>query len=247
MQTLGSVLLWIWVAVWGTVLFLLGIVAFLVANPLVDPRRRAQGFIGHLWGRGILLMLPRIEVQFSGLERLQKGPFVVCANHQSVADIVVLVAAWAQFKFVVKDRFFRVPVLGQQLRLSGFIPTGSGASGESDRMLSHAAHWLALGCHVLVFPEGTRSRDGQLLRFRRGPFQLARRAGVPVLPVAILGTGDVLPKGAFRYNFRGKVEVRVLEPIDASGEPGPAAARARELIRLELETMRTPARVAVPT
>lgn len=231
-----SVLFWCWVGLSGSVLALLGMLLFLPFNPWVDPDRRVMEWVNSLWGRAIFAALPRLEIEVVGLERLAEGegPFLICPNHQSHADIPLMLKLLPQFKFVAKPSLFLVPLLGLQVRLAGYLPAGRGGEGEAQRVLARAQAWLARGRHILVFPEGTRSSDGRLQRFGQGPFALAARAGVRVLPVAISGSGRTLPKGSYVYAFRGKIRVEFLAPVPVTDTPRAAASQVRGLIEQAL-------------
>ncbi|HXN40435.1 MAG TPA: 1-acyl-sn-glycerol-3-phosphate acyltransferase [Myxococcaceae bacterium] len=228
-----SILLWAWVGLSCALLSLIGLILFVPFNPWTDPRREMMEFISRLWGKGIAYVLRGIAIRVTGRENLSAcpGPFVICSNHQSVADIPLLLAVLPPFKFIAKPALFWLPPLGLQLRISGYIPAAGGEPGGAERVLSQAQSWLRRGVHILVFPEGTRSRDGRILRFRQGAFALAQRAGVPVLPVAITGTRRVIPKGSFAFRFVGKVHVEILRPVGVDEDPKAVASRVRGLLQ----------------
>lgn len=232
-RLLLSVLVWTWIALWATVLVLLSAVLFIPFNPWTDPRRRVMDSMNKLWARGSFWAMPGIEIEVVGRERLREhpGPFVICSNHQSVADIPLMLAVLPPFKFIAKPPLFWVPILGLQLRLTGHIEAGRGEVGAAERVLTRSMAWLRRGANILVFPEGTRSRDDRVLRFGQGPFTLAQRAGVPVLPVGVSGTGEVIAKGRFLYRFTGRFRVEILEPVWVEGEPKAVASRVRSLIQ----------------
>ncbi|WP_158502456.1 1-acyl-sn-glycerol-3-phosphate acyltransferase [Vitiosangium sp. GDMCC 1.1324] len=237
MRLLLSVLVWTWIALWATVLVLLSVVLFIPFNPWTDPRRRVMDFMNRLWARGSFWAMPGIVIEVVGEERLREhpGPFVICSNHQSVADIPLMLAVLPPFKFIAKPPLFWVPILGLQLRLTGHIEAGRGEEGAAQRVLSRSMVWLQRGANILAFPEGTRSRDDRVLRFGQGPFALAQRAGVPVLPVSVSGTGEVIAKGRFLYRFVGRFRVEILEPVRVEGDPKAVASRVRSLIQEAVE------------
>ena len=254
MRHLWSVFLWSWIVLWGIILCVIGLVLFVPLNPWVDPRRHLWDFMGKMWGKGVLFMLPFIDVDLVGTENLGKGPYLICPNHTSIADTVVLLAVLPLFKFIGRGVIFHVPPLSLQARLAGYIRAGSGEEGDAERVLRETKRWLSLGSNVLVFPEGTRSKDGRTLRFRKGPLLLAQTAGVQILPVAVSGNHYIIPKGSFSYRFYGKVRVEVLPPMDATGELKDIAARARTAVQGALkpdylwqEAGPNPRATAVPT
>jgi 1-acyl-sn-glycerol-3-phosphate acyltransferase len=232
-QVFLSILLWAWVGLSGAVLSLMGLILFIPFNPWIDPRRKVMELISQLWGKGIIHVLRGIDYRVIGRENLSAcpGPFVICSNHQSVADIPLLLTALPPFKFIAKPPLFWIPPLGLQLRIAGYIRAAGGEPGAAERVLSQAQSWLRRGLHILVFPEGTRSRDGNILRFRQGAFALAQRAGVPVLPVAITGSRKVIPKGSFLFDFIGHMHVEILPPVSVDEDPKAVAARVRGLLQ----------------
>jgi 1-acyl-sn-glycerol-3-phosphate acyltransferase len=231
---IGSVLLWIWVWTLGTTLGLLSIILFIPFNPWTDPRRVVHHWLSQAWGRGVMWVLPGITIEARGYEHLLKGPVLLCPNHNSVSDIIMLLAAMPRFKFLAKTTNFWTPPIGWHLRLAGYIRAGTGDEADSPRVMRECLHWLKLGEHVLWFPEGTRSDDGAVKRFRKGPFAVAKQAGVPVVPVALTGTRQVIGKKSLRYHFRVRVQITLLEPFKVEGELKDAAQLCRERIAAQV-------------
>ncbi|HET8899564.1 MAG TPA: lysophospholipid acyltransferase family protein [Rhodanobacteraceae bacterium] len=144
-------------------------------------------------------------------------PCVLVANHQSEIDICALFRAVpVPLRFVLKQELARMPFLGWYTRAMGMLFIDRGHSREAARSLHHAAAMVRDGAVVCVFPEGTRSPSGRLGTFKGGAFQLAIEAGVPVVPVAIRGSGMVLPRGGFRVR-PGLIELRFGTPIATAG------------------------------
>lgn len=235
MRHLWSVFLWSFIVLWGLFLCVLGTVLFIPFNPWVDPKRSVWDYMGKAWGKGVLFMLPFIDVELVGAERLGKGPYLICPNHTSIADTVVLLAKLPLLKFVGRSALLGIPPLSIQARMAGYINASEGEVGGPERVLRETSLWLKRGCNVLVFPEGTRSKDGKVARFRKGPIMLAQAAGVKILPVAVSGNHYIIPKGSFSYRFYGKVRVEVLEPIECVGELKEVAAKARDAVRAALK------------
>lgn len=233
---IGSILLWFWVGLVGGTIAVVNAFVFLICNPLVDPGRRVVGNISRLWGILIMGVLPRVRVRVEGLEHLATGgPYVLCANHQSVSDIIMVLAYFPHMKFVAKDSLFRTPPICLNMRVSGYIPARIGQSDANQRVGADMKMWLKRGINVIVFAEGTRSPDGSILRFRQGPFAIAREAGVKVVPVAFHNTRSVLPKGSWIYRFNTNVLIRLLPPIEVALDPKETASRARQQVVEVLE------------
>lgn len=189
---------------------------FLVAGTalvcsLPDPRR--YGAFARFWGR-MGLALAGIRVAVNGTERLPAGPVIVMSNHQSNFDILALQGHFPRrLSWIAKEELFRIPVFGPSMRRGGYIPLDRGHGRKALKSIDEAAQQIRNGASVIIFPEGTRTRDGRLLPFKRGGFMLAARAGVPVVPVTLVGSFGVNPGGTCKlYPFR-QVEIRIGEPI----------------------------------
>jgi 1-acyl-sn-glycerol-3-phosphate acyltransferase len=143
------------------------------------------------------LPLVGVRVVVHGFERLPRGASIVMANHSSNLDPPVLIPLLpGRVVIYLKASLMKIPVLGYAMRLAGFIPVLRDGSVESAKAASAAAESaLEQGSCLVLFPEGTRSRDGSLLPFKRGPFILAMQSGAPVVPVSIVGATRLLPKG----------------------------------------------------
>ncbi len=237
MRVVSSIALWIWVWILGFFLATLAVLLFIPFNPLVDRRRRVMNWVNGLWGKGVMAALPLLRLEVHGLEQLRtaREPYLICANHNSVSDIIMILAAWPQLKFVTKRPIFFFPPLCINVRLAGYIQAAKGEEGGANRVLDECLRWLNRGCHVLVFPEGTRSEDGKTLRFRQGPFVMAQRAGVKILPLALSGTHRCIPKGSPWYDLRGKITLDFLAPITPSDGPKALASATRQQIQAALD------------
>ena len=160
--------------------------------------------------------------------------YVVVANHASTADPFLLSWLPWDMQWVAKEELFKLPVLGMLLRLSGDIPLRRG-EGESVRvMLSSCRHALRHGLSVMMFPEGTRSRDGGVRPFKDGAFRLAIEEGAPILPVAIAGTHRCMPKGSPWFG-RARAVARILEPIETRGMTLADLPAVRDGARAQIE------------
>lgn len=233
---IGSILLWLWVGLWGGLIALTNVFLFAIFNPLVDPGRKVVGNVSRFWGMVIFFVLPRVKVRVEGLEHLKSGgPYVLAANHQSTSDITLVLAFLPHMKFVAKDALFRLPPLCLNMRISGYIPARIGQPNANEKVGADMKKWLARGVSVIVFAEGTRSPDGKILRFRQGPFAIAREAGVKVVPVAFHNSRTIIPKNSWRYCFETDVLIRVLPPIEVGEDPKEAAALARQKVQEVLE------------
>jgi 1-acyl-sn-glycerol-3-phosphate acyltransferase len=155
-----------------------------------------------------------VRVVVHGLDRLPRGASIVMANHSSNLDPPVLIPLLpGRVVIYLKASLMRIPVLGYAMRLAGFIPVLRDGSLEGAKASSAAAkRELQRGSCLMLFPEGTRSRDGSLLPFKKGPFFLAMDSGVPVVPVSIVGATRLLPKGSLRLKS-GTITVTFHAPL----------------------------------
>jgi 1-acyl-sn-glycerol-3-phosphate acyltransferase len=174
-----------------------------------------------------------VRVVVHGMDRLPRGASIVMANHSSNLDPPVLIPLLpGRVVIYLKASLMRIPVLGYAMRLAGFIPVLRGGSVEAAKATSAAAQReLEQGSCLVLFPEGTRSPDGSLLPFKRGPFFLAMESGAPVVPVTIAGATRMLPKGSTRLRS-GTVTVTFhapLHPADYSDKEALMAAVRRAI------------------
>lgn len=158
--------------------------------------------------------LSGIRVVVSGRDRLDpRQTYIFMANHVSDVDPPVLIP-WLpnRTSVLVKKELFRIPVLGTAMRVAHLVPVDRHNRDAAVQSVRDAAEVMKQGLDMTIFPEGTRSRDGRLLPFKKGPFYLAMESGYPVVPVTILGTFEILPKGKF-FIRHGAAELVFHEPL----------------------------------
>jgi 1-acyl-sn-glycerol-3-phosphate acyltransferase len=163
------------------------------------------------------LWLAGVRVEVTGDETLRAcGNTVVMANHLSHLDAPVLFTVLPpDFKVVAKTELFKLPFLGSTFRIARFVEVDRRDPDQSRAAMRKSIEGLRSGDCFLVFPEGTRSGDGALGTFKKGGFLVGIEAGSRIVPVALTGTHELMPKGGFRIRS-GRVAVKVLEPVDAS-------------------------------
>ncbi len=184
---------------------------------IVDPSRDLAHGVARIWGRWILLA-GGIKVSVRGAENILRGrPQVFFCNHLSYFDICCLLAYLpVQYRWVAKEELFHIPLFGVAMRLGGYIPIDRSNARKAHRSMVTAVERVKAGTSIVIFPEGTRGQGRDLQAFKSGGAVLALRAQVPVVPVVILGTEKVLPRGTLRVG-KGAVEIRVGEPIPTEG------------------------------
>jgi 1-acyl-sn-glycerol-3-phosphate acyltransferase len=205
-----------------------------LGGSLFDSHGRWQHACARLWSR-LILKTSRIRVTVEGLEHAGRGrPMIFCVNHQSSMDIpVLLVNLPFQFRFIAKRSLFRYPFMGWHLRRSGHIAVARDRPGEARRSLDEAARKIREGYPVVVFPEGGRSRTGEILRFKSGAFRLAILSGVPVTPITLNGTRAVLKPESVHVR-PGHVEMIVHPPIPTEGLTGADVDDLAERVRNQI-------------
>ena len=204
-----------------------GVVSVLAA--LAGRRGHVQSRLARTWAKSVLTVCG-VKVRVSGGENVPAGPAVYAANHGSALDIpVVLGYLPADFRVIHKRSLYLVPVVGLHLYLAGHVGIDRGNPFRARRSLERAAERIRGGTSVVVFPEGTRSRDEAVRGFKRGSFVLASKAEVPVVPLSLVGVKRVVPGGLIGLR-PGTVELRVHPALSTSGRPAKdAAALAAEV------------------
>ncbi len=182
-----------------------------------DASGDSQHRIARVWAR-MLLAVSFIHVRAEGVEKLDpKGAYVFVANHGSFMDIPALLAVLPQqFRFFARLGLFKIPFLGTHLKRAGHLPVDHSSPRASLKSMMEAARIISgRGISVFNFPEGGRSLAG-LRDFKEGPAYIAIKAGVPVVPVALVGLRELLPMGSGHIKS-GNVVVRVGDPIPTTG------------------------------
>jgi len=210
---------------------------------LLRAPRGLHDWVHRSWSR-TLLAAAGVEVRLEGEEHLRAdGAQVLACNHQSMFDILAVMAAVpASVRFVAKSELASIPVFAGAMRSSGhvFIDRTNPRHAIS-QMRGFGGRMRREGLSVVVFPEGTRSPDGRLRRFKRAPFLLAIEADAPVVPVAVDGGAGVLPKGE-PWARPGRMDLRVGEALSTqgleAGDRGGLARRAHDRVETLLEEIR---------
>jgi 1-acyl-sn-glycerol-3-phosphate acyltransferase len=212
--TVYNLLYWPYLLSSCAVLFVPALLLFLVT--FWDPRRRALLLYTSRWGAHYLSRAPYAGVSVRGKDKLRGiGACVYVSNHQSMVDILAAFATHLPYMWISKKENFYVPFLGWNMWLSGYVPLKRGRLRSILGMVRLSLKKLSAGNSLFVFPEGTRSLDGNLRTFHRGAFWLAARNRVPIVPIVIEGTDRILPKGSFHIAPQ-PVVVSILDPVDPS-------------------------------
>ena len=188
---LHSILISVWTIV-ATAFF--GLIA--IACSFFSKTGNSVHQVARLWGKSIM-WVSGLRVQVAGAEYLQSiSACIFMSNHQSNFDIPVLLSQLpCQFRWLAKAELFKIPIFGRGMRGAGYISIDRSDRASAFQSLTRAADTIRSGTSVLIFPEGTRSIDGRLQSFKKGGFVMAVDAQVPIVPIVIQGTQEIMPKG----------------------------------------------------
>ena len=216
MRTILSVWAWFLVGVVVVIDLPLVFLVWVVTTPF-DKGRYWPGFVFrrlcvvHQW------LNPLWQFRTSGLKvHDPRRPYVVVSNHESFADMFLISHLPWEMKWMSKEAFFKFPLVGWLMRMSGDIKLIRGSKQSIVSAMKGAKDRLDQRVSVMIFPEGTRTLDGSLGEFKDGAFRLAIESQVPILPLAVVGTREAMPKGDWRFGITS-AEVRVLDPIETTG------------------------------
>jgi 1-acyl-sn-glycerol-3-phosphate acyltransferase len=220
---------------------MVGVLPFAAASRLrhrKDPVPRMAGRWVRRLGTTSSALTPlwKFSVEGEAPADIDHKSYIVVANHESQADPFLLSHLPWDMRWVAKEELFRPPVSGWLMRLGGDIPLRRGKRDSIKEMFDACKYTLANGLSVMIFPEGTRSRDGALLPFKSGAFQLAMETGRPILPIALAGTRRCRPKGSLWFG-EAKAIAKVLKPLDPADFQGSKGMeRLRDAARASIVT-----------
>ena len=215
MRMISSLLFWSFLLCSSILLFPIAVLLWILTAAF-DRRRFLLHRFTSFWASLYTWFNPTWPVRIVGRDRLHRdGPAVIVANHLSLVDILVLFRLNTHFKWVSKQENFRVPLIGWNMTLCGYIPLRRGNASSVRAMMRECDRALSEGSSIIMFPEGTRSGTGRLRSFKPGAFQIAERNRVPIQPIVVRGTAEVLPKRGFVLQGRHPISIEVLDPISA--------------------------------
>lgn len=227
--------IWTWLVLGLAILIWLPVMAVVraVTAPF-DP--------GRYWVGRVFRQIARVTVRANPLWRFRtsgpapanpRRPYVVVSNHESFTDILLISLLPWEMKWMSKIEIFRLPVLGWDMRLAGDIPVDRGERRSAVTALLRSREVLGKKVSVMIFPEGTRTLDGEMLPFKDGAFRLAVDCGVPILPLALVGTRTALRKHDWRFG-KAIAEVRVLDAVETTGLTAKDVPELRERVRQQI-------------
>lgn len=209
LKLLANLIFWPSTLVFFTFWLSLCAIVWLIALPF-DYERRAFRVTLHTWCWLYMKLCPFWRYTIEGRENLPQGACVYVANHQSLMDISVLLGLNKRFKWVAKKELFSRPFVGWLLFFGRDIKLDRASLRDASRMIASCLHWLQRGVGIMIFPEGHRSST--VGRFKRGAFQVAQEAQVPIVPIAVSGPAQAI-KGYFVEPNRTPIRIQILSPI----------------------------------
>jgi 1-acyl-sn-glycerol-3-phosphate acyltransferase len=242
MDNIKSAFVWIMGLIYMGVMFPLTFLIWLLVLPF-DRHRTVTHWILVYQAYILSYLIPVWKIDISGRDKAVRGTtYVIISNHQSILDILLMNSLRYKYKWISKIENTRVPVLGWYLRMAGYITVNRGNEESKTEMLDKSFSCLKNGISIMIFPEGTRSVNSEIGFFKRGAFQLAIQADVPILPVIIDGTAGILPKHGLKFGSGYKVNIRVMDPVFPSAfvtdDPDLLAARFNHMMKEELIELR---------
>ena len=229
-RLIGSLFL-TYVALSSVVFFLCALVIWAVTRPFDRNLFHLNRFTAW-WALLYVKSMPAWRLNTAGFDMIDhQQPYIIVSNHQSMLDILAGFALPIPFKWVAKAELFRIPLMGWNMALNGYIRIFRGEMRGTREMLRRCEKTLQQGNSVFIFPEGSRSPDGVLRHFKPGAFALASKLGLPVLPVVIAGTAAALPKHSLSFHGRQQITVRVLPPMQALTDQGETPASFAERVQ----------------
>jgi 1-acyl-sn-glycerol-3-phosphate acyltransferase len=245
LRAAGSALFWIFMTLSSVAMFPVALLCWALTLPF-DRRKVILHRLTCFWASLYTWLNPAWPVVVVGREKIDPNEtYVMVANHQSLLDIFVLFRLFRHFKWVSKIENFRIPFIGWNMYLNGYIQLKRGDHSSVAVMLRTCRENLAAGNSIMMFPEGTRSPTGKLRGFKPGAFDLAKDAKRPLLPIVVHGTASALPKRGAILQGRHRIMIEVLDPIAyptfADVEAEDFMLRVRQLIGDHLKKAQVPA------
>ncbi len=188
-----------------------------IFSGLISPYSERTNAVVRGWA-ALVLKIAGITLEVHGLEHIKPGqPYIFMSNHQSTFDIMSCLAVIpGAARFIAKQELFRVPVFAQGMRAVGMIPIDRGNSKKAKESLDKAVVEIKQGVSVIIFPEGTRTKDGKIQPFKKGGFILALKGGIPIAPMVISGAMQIMRKKSM-FLDKGTIRLEFLPPVDTTG------------------------------
>lgn len=208
-----SILFWVFLVVSSFIIFIGAVVLWIISSPF-DKRKWLQHRYSCWWASIYLWINPFWPVHVEGRQKIDPDRvYVAVSNHQSMLDIMVIHSLFFHFKWVSKKENLYIPFIGWNMPLNKYVILDRASRKSFIRMMKDCRMHIQNGSSIMIFPEGTRSEDGNMRTFKDGAFRLAIQNKCPVLPIVLDGTGESIPKKGFVIRKKTPIHVRVLDPV----------------------------------
>lgn len=208
-----SVLFIIYIAISCIVLFIPALIIWIVTYPF-DKKKKIQQWYTCFWGASYSWVFPSWKVKLTGRDKYRNNvTYIVVSNHQSLLDILLVFNLFKHFKLVSKSEMFRLPFVGLNMYFNRYVKLIRGDKDSIKKMMVACEERLKEGNSVFFFSEGTRSHDARVNSFKPGAFILAQKLKLPILPIAISGTSNALPKHSLNYHGIHNLYLDVMDEI----------------------------------
>lgn len=213
MKLIFTLLMWLYAAVSCVILFPLNLLVFVLVYPF-DKRRTIIHEMSRFWALHYYWIAPGWKIDVQGKEKIDPNDtYIIVSNHQSLMDICLLYVIPLNFRWVSKAEVKKFPIVGWMLSLHGDITIHRGHTESTKKMNRLVGEWLNRKVSITFFPEGTRTKTGEINRFKEGAFVAAQKNNVKILPVVLNGNFFVMAKGAWTLNPKQRFSVRIMDPI----------------------------------
>ena len=233
--------IWFWLSFWTltSILFSVLILTYTFFSIFAPTQKRLVAHrIACLWGRLIFKINPGWSYELRSTENLPTSGAVIVANHSSAMDICALMATNIQFRYLSKASVFKIPMIGSAMTWAGYVPIERGSKSSHKEAMDTSAEWIKKGVPMVFFPEGTRSISGEVKEFKLGAFRLAQSTKVPIVPILIKGTNEMMKKKSiFPKPAHVIVEALPSAPIREGEASSDFANRIRQEIATGLEAL----------
>jgi 1-acyl-sn-glycerol-3-phosphate acyltransferase len=231
MSRIPAFLLIIFMALSSIPLFVVALLIRLLTAPF-DRRIAVLHLYTCFWSSLYMWLMPYWSVKIEGRDKIKRGKtYIIVSNHQSNLDVLVLFRLFVHFKWVSKAEVFKFPFIGWNMYLNRYIGLKRGDRSSIEKMMDDCRRTLKNGSSVFIFPEGTRSVDGNLRPFKAGAFVLAHEMKLPILPIVVNNTKNALPKHSLKIGKHTAMRVTVLDELPYNSFKDKSTAETAEYVR----------------
>jgi 1-acyl-sn-glycerol-3-phosphate acyltransferase len=238
-----SLLFWPFFTITGIFWWTIAFVIWILTIPF-DKKRVVLHLFTCFWAFHYFKLMPLWKITITGREHIENGkPYILVANHQSMMDIFISFGMFKHFKWVAKRSLFAIPFIGWNMYMNNHVGLIRGMGKSVKKMYADCNFHLTQGSPIFIFPEGTRSKDGEIGKFKKGAFKIAINNEVPIIPITIDGTRDAMEKDSWVVNIAKRIHVTIdilpkIEPSEYDNDDQKMMIAAETAIRDRLSEIR---------